>query len=140
VAGFRGRVEDGTVSMFSTTSATIPHVHHLLNPRLTTHLNISNNLCSTWSFYPSDCVLVVTRLGGGGRGEEDPVVNILLNFFFVLLIKRETNFFFVLLIKREACPHHTHLPFHKMRGMHSYRASPFKLVPPHLLSLVFTSF
>jgi hypothetical protein len=67
VAGFRGRVEDGTVSMFSTTSATIPHVHHLLNPQLTTHLNISNNLCSTRSFYPSDCVLVVSRLGGGGR-------------------------------------------------------------------------
>jgi hypothetical protein len=76
----------------------------------------------------------------GGRGEEDPVVNILLNFFFVLLIKRETNFFFVLLIKRETRPHYMHLPFHKMRGMHSYRASPFKLVPPHLLSLVFTSF
>jgi hypothetical protein len=54
-------------------------------------------------------------------------MNILLNIFFVLIIKRGTR------------PHHACLPFPKMRDAHSLSASPFKLVPPRLLSLIFIS-
>jgi hypothetical protein len=49
------------------------------------------------------------------EGHEDHVEKILLNIFFILLIKRETH------------PHNVRLPFPKMRDTHSYCASPFNL-------------
>jgi hypothetical protein len=69
-----------TVSKFSPTSPTVPHVHQLLNPRRTTPMQI-NSLCSTRSFYPSQRMPVGTRLRGvGGPHGEDFVYYLFCTF------------------------------------------------------------